>query len=84
MKLIACAFSFAALTFLSCGGNKAEGRWQPYSGCGETQCRSWNLGCEADCLNQGSRKNKVDADVCMTQCREKMNVCMQSCNAPPA
>ena len=79
MKLL-CVF---ALSLLACSSNKANGRWQVYEGCNEEQCRSWNSACEADCLNQGSRKNAVDANTCTIQCREKMNECTQSCTARP-
>lgn len=77
MKLF--CLSFLAMSFMACASNKASGRWTPYEGCGEEQCRSWNSACEADCLNQSTRKNMVDANTCTAQCGEKMAACKQSC-----
>ena len=85
MKILSVFFvSF----LLACASNSANdtqdpGRWRPYSGCGESQCRSWNSACEVDCMNQSKRKQIVDAEVCTTQCREKMNECTSSCSARP-
>lgn len=88
MKTITLSAALVCALFVGCASSGTAdtadpGRWQAYSGCGESQCRSWNSACEAECMNKSSRKQLVDSDVCMTQCRQKMNECTQSCSAAP-
>ncbi len=88
MKILVAVSLCVAAFILSCAANKSAdthdpGRWRPYAGCNEGQCRSWNSACEADCMNESRRKNIVDADVCITQCRDHMRECNQSCTARP-
>jgi hypothetical protein len=73
--MIAC---FLGLYACKSGGLETQdaGRWKPYAGCNENQCRSWNSGCQADCMNS---QKKIDADSCMNQCRGYFDDCMKSC-----
>ena len=80
MKQIIFAFAVATSLF-ACAPAKDAGRWTPYAGCGDSQCRSWNSSCEADCMNASKRKAMVNADECMSVCGSKMTECKQSCTA---
>ena len=77
MRLVA-VFGFVMMA--ACAASNREtndaGRWKPYAGCNENQCRGWNSGCQADCMNA---TKKGDADVCMNQCRTYMDECTKSC-----
>jgi hypothetical protein len=80
MKLFILAVA-AATSLFACAPAKDSSRWTPYAGCGESQCRSWNSSCEADCMNKSVRKDTVNADECMSVCGSKMSECKQSCTA---
>ena len=80
MKLFTFTLALAVGALAGCKSSGVEthdaGRWKAYSGCNETQCRSWNSGCQAECMDAG---RKTDADVCMNQCRVHFDDCVKSC-----
>ncbi len=57
--------------------NRDANRWKPYAGCNETQCRSWNSGCQAECMD---KKRGADTDMCTNQCRAQYDDCVKSCS----
>lgn len=77
LSTLMVAFGLMALVITGCAAQQADpaaGRWDPYAGCDENQCRSWGSACEADCLNA-----KTGSQRCITECSTKVERCKETC-----